>query len=138
MKLSLNNYMNYCVAEVGLMLRGGQLQNHSFVNYEDISINSTETLLCATNQILCCDSEHGYGGRWVYPNGTELVQYHSSSNLTGQDRGPSVVYLYRSPLQLLPFGIYHCEIQDLFGDTYKVYVGIYSRDTGLSCRASNV
>ena len=112
------------------MLYGERLQNHSFVNYEDINTNSTETLLCVTNKVLCCDSEHGFGGRWVYPNGTDVNQYRSLSNLPGQERGPSVVRFYRPLVQSFPFGIYECEMQDMYGTTHNVFAGIYSRDTG--------
>ena len=90
-------------------------------------------LYCSTDKEDCC-TDSSIGGYWFLPNGSEVPSSNRQSLYTtvgNQTVGLNVNMDASSDLnELLPRGIYHCEIMDEKNITHYLYVGIYPEDEG--------
>lgn len=116
--------------DVTLALNRRLYGNNSIVSLSDIGRDLHSALLCLTNNSDCCDSEesqHGTGGAWYEPN-RRLADDQSF----GQNRGSSVVHLFRKDIAGTVSGIFQCLIPDANGTEQKVFVGVYPSDSGMN------
>ena len=120
---------------VRLMLSGTVTPNHGYLLLKNIGEGS-KALLCITNNTACCSRAQvpggGILGDWYYPNGT-LVPNLLINNQSLQwdfyrNRGPSVVRMHRRRGGVT--GIYRCEVPDANGVYQRMYVGLYTGNTG--------
>ena len=120
-----------CSAGVSLELKGAAIENHGYVNVNDIgmSADNDDSLLCRTNNRDCCSGigQNALNGQWYYPNGTR-VQAGSGdlSALFVTNRSPGVVRLYRNNGSVIPpeRGRFYCRVPNMAGIVKTVYVNI--------------
>ena len=122
---------------VSFSLNGTTYQNNSLVTLEDIG-GGENVLLCVTDLADCCrrpyTGEKGPAmGNWFFPNGSRVPS--SIVNETSKEqwdiyrtRGQSVVRLHRR--RGGEDGVYRCEIPDAMNVTQKIYIGVYTANTG--------
>ena len=121
---------------VSFSLNGTTYQNNSLVTLEDIG-GGGDALLCVTDQIACC--RHPYTGEkgstmgnWFFPNGTRvpssIVNTSKEQWNIYRTRDQSVVRLHRRRGGVT--GVYCCEIPDAIDITQKIYIGVYTGNTG--------
>ena len=120
---------------VRLMLSGTATPNHGYLLLENIG-EGGNALLCITNNTACCSRAQvpgeGILGNWYYPNGTVvpnlLINNQSLQWGFYRNRGPRVVRMHRRRGGVT--GIYRCEIPDANGVYQRMYVGLYTGNTG--------
>ena len=122
-------------------MNGAIIPNHSFILLDNIG-ESNESLLCMTDLLACCRSEYTGGrwplGDWFFPNDTAvpntiigyLGRYEEMPIVWDfyRNRGPSVVRMHRRRGGVT--GIYRCEVPDANGVYQRMYVGLYTGNTG--------
>ena len=90
------------------------------------------TLFCSTDRSDCCDNESNIHGNWFLPNGSKVLATNNTAAYV--TRGNQTVGLNRvnnsNSLELLPSGVYHCEMMDKNNITHHLYVGIYHENEG--------
>ena len=123
---------------VWFSLKGTTYQNNSLVNLEDIGESDDAALLCMTDKTACCRPPYtgrntSVIGNWFFPDGTTVFNesINSTSNLQLDfygTRGQMVVLLHRWTGGVT--GIYRCEIPNKMNVTQKLYVRVYTNNTG--------
>lgn len=86
-------------------------------------------LLCLTPFMGCCDSTNGLFGEWFFPTGSQVQVSAVVGTPLYRNRGPSLVRLNRRS-DLVPSGIYRCEILISIGVSDSLYVGLYPPGEG--------
>ena len=114
-----------CLTEVGILLKGRLYGNNDIVTIDNID-ESDSSLLCYTNNLLCCGNRQG---EWYFPSGASVGTSGAGGNFY-RNRGPSVVRLNRRNNAMMPTGVFHCEIPDASGTSQSIYVGLYPEGVG--------
>ena len=120
------------MGEVGFTFKGAALSNNSLVTLDDIG-EGEDALRCMTDNISCCRPPYTQNlgrsalGNWFFPNGTRVPSSGSQWDFH-RTRGQMVVTLHRK--RGGEDGVYHCEIPDAMGITQKIYIGMYTANTG--------
>ena len=117
-----------------LSLQNEFYPNNSLVNLTDIwDVNTA--LICHTSVTTCCKKNDSF---WRYPDRTE-VQNRKARGAFARNRTHGIVRLFRNnlsmvPIEMVPMGIYSCEIiiDFLTNATQLLQVGIYPTDEGNS------
>ena len=92
-----------------------------------------------TDLLACCRSEYTGGrwplGDWFFPNDTAvpntIIEHLGYGAIVWdfyRNRGPSVVRMHRRRGGVT--GIYRCEVPDANGVYQRMYVGLYTGNTG--------
>jgi len=113
-----------------IRFRGKYLPNHTYVDFNPVSVFAKTTIQCHTDLTTCCSSSEGPDrGDWYFPNGTRLP-------LPPTD-GRGIIYLVRSNMVVqvrrLRYsakvsGIYRCDIEtNTTRNDHResVYAGLY-------------
>ena len=115
-------------------MNGAIIPNHGFVLLDNIG-EYRESLLCLTDLSACCKSDYtdgrGHLGHWFFPN--ETMVPNMVLNMGDQwnffrTRGEMMVLMHRRRGGVS--GIYHCDIPDQTENPRKLYVGVYTANTG--------
>ena len=110
-------------------MNGTIIPNHGFVLLDNIG-ESSNSLLCLTDNTACCGRFQSYGnilGDWYYPNGTGVPNSGLNRDFY-RNRGQSVVRLNRRRGGVS--GIYRCVIPDAAGVNQTMFIGVYTADAG--------
>ena len=117
-------------------LSGNVLANNSIVINEEIGSEDKNALLCYTNLAECCkgdQNERPALGQWYDPAGDRVLSLGDANmqNLSVyRNRGPSVVRLHNVMNEMLPSGIFQCEVNDTSGSLQSIYIGVYPDNEG--------
>lgn len=146
---SKNNYLTillYCTAITCLLfvfyitgvfafLNGSVLENNSIVTLSEIGSEDHNALLCYTNLSECCKAKQSNTsrglGEWFY-NQRTIVNRILSKIGYFISRDLSVVRLHHniSTTDLLPVGIFTCQIPDSNTEIHTIHIGIYPAEEG--------
>ena len=116
-----------------VVLNGVSIPNHGFVLLDNIG-ESRESLLCLTDLPACCRTPHSNTtlGNWFYPNETAVPNMVVNSQGLQWEfyrtRGQMMVLMHRRRGGVT--GIYRCDIPDQTEDPHRLYVGVYTDNTG--------
>ena len=115
-------------------MNGAIIPNHGFILLDSIG-ESNESLLCLTDFPACCRANYtddkGHLGDWFFPNETMVPNMVLSMGDEWEfyrTRGRMMVFLHRRRGGVN--GIYHCMVPDQSGDQLRLYVGVYTSNTG--------
>ena len=124
------------MAPAGVRLEFGpyQLGNNTILTIDNIG-EGEKVLFCSTDRKDCCDNESDIHGNWFLPNGSKVLATNNThfepayviwrSQTVGLNRVNN-----SNSLELLPSGVYHCEMMDKNNITHYLYVGIYHENEG--------
>ena len=90
-------------------------------------------LLCVTDKPACCRPPYTDGtgkqtlGNWFFPNGTRVPSSGAQRDFH-RTRGHMVVLLHRR--RGGEDGVYYCVVRDSMDITQKIYIGLYTANTG--------
>ena len=111
-------------------MNGAIIPNHGFVLLDNIG-ESRESLLCLTDLPACCRRDYtggrGHLGDWFFPNETMVPNMGDQWDFF-RTRGQMVVLMHRRRSGVT--GIYHCGVPNENEDPHRLYVGVYTADTG--------
>lgn len=110
--------------DIRFSLNGTIYQNNSIVTLKDIG-EGNDALACLTDKTVCC--RHPSIGNWFFPNGTRVASAGTQWEMY-RTRGQMKVLMHRRRGGVT--GIYHCDIPGQNEDTHKLYVGVYTPNTG--------
>ena len=116
-----------------LVLNGAIIPNHGFVLLDNVG-EYRESLLCLTDLPACCQRPHSTAalGDWFYPNATAVPNMVINAQGLHWDfyrtRGQMMVFMHRRRGGVI--GIYRCDIPDQNEDPHRLYVGVYTANTG--------
>ena len=113
------------ISVVGLTLDGDSIPNHGIVDISEIGTGSS-ALRCTTTLAGCCFSANG--GKWVLPNGDEVMRDGSLPYYRTRAQNPGALLLNRNS-EGTTTGIFQCDVP-VTGGTQSLYVGIYTGTTG--------
>ena len=126
----MTEVLNLCSSgpgNVSFSFNGMTYQNNSLMTLENIG----GALVCVTDQIDCCrPGAMGLGpaiGNWFFPNGSRVPSRRSQWDFY-RTRGQSAVFLHRRRGGAI--GLYHCEIHDAMDIIQRIYIGVYTANTG--------
>jgi len=113
-----------------LVLNGAIVPNHGFVLLDNIG-EYRESLLCLTDLTACCKSDYtggrGHLGHWFFPNETMVPNMGDQWDFF-RTRGQMMVLMHHRRGGVN--GIYHCDIPDQTENPRRLYVGVYTANTG--------
>ena len=111
------------------------LANHSYVDFNQVGVDGSDSVRCRTELVMCCSSAQGdLRGTWFFPSG-DVLQFPGTGNDPFLGRGAQTVDLRRIT-ELSPSGIYRCNIAFDADDPsamQTLYVGIYNNGGIYSC-----
>ena len=111
-------------------MNGAIIPNHGFVLLDNIG-ESRESLLCLTDLPACCRDDYtggrGHLGHWFFPNATMVPNFGDQWEFY-RTRGQMVVLMHRRKGGAT--GIYYCDIPNQNEDPRRLYVGVYTTNTG--------
>ena len=113
---------NIYLTGVYFQLSGVNYNNNSIVSITDIGEGNSDSLLCFTNNINCCESLRR--GEWYFPNNMSEVRTEGEGYSFYRDRGQSVVRLHRRHNATIPTGPFCCEIPDANYATQRVCITV--------------
>ena len=112
-----------------ISFRGRTLDNHSYVEFNQVGVDGSDSVRCRSELETCCSSVQGdlLRGDWFFPNG-ERLPFPGPTNDPFEVRGDRTVDLRRIAART-PSGIYRCDIAFDADDPSAMqtfYVGIYN------------
>ena len=116
-----------------VVLNGAIIPNHGFVLLDNIG-ESRESLLCLTDLPACCRTPYSSTalGDWFYPNETAVPNMVINAQGLQWDfyrtRGQMMVLMHRRRSGVT--GIYRCDIPGQNEYPRRLYVGVYTANTG--------
>ena len=117
---------------VSFSLDGTTYKNNSLVTLEDIG-DGKNALLCITDQPACCRPPFTDAtgqptlGNWFFPNGTRVPSNRLQWDFhRTRDHMVVTLNLRRSGED----GVYYCVVRDAMDVTQKIYIGVYTANTG--------
>ena len=125
-----------CIFFSGVRLEQGpnELRNNTLFTVDDIG-EVEGALVCSTDKKDCCDNESDIHGNWFLPNGSKVLAtnntHFEAAYVTWGNQTVGLNHVNNSnSLELLPRGVYHCEMMDKNNTTHHLYVGIYHENEG--------
>ena len=116
-----------------VVLNGAIIPNHGFVLLDNVG-EYRVSLLCLTDLPACCRTSYSNTalGDWFYPNGTAVPNMIINAQGLRWDcyrtRGQMMILMHRRRGGVT--GIYRCDIPDQTEDPRRLYVGLYTANTG--------
>ena len=111
---------------------GQRLDNHSYVDWDNVGSDESNSVQCRTQLHACCSRFQGLGrGDWYAPGGVKLNFVSGDGGY--QSREPQRVDIRYDKKHPVMSGVYRCDIatntpRGLM--MQKIYIGLYSGNSG--------